>query len=242
MALLVVGKLCFAVVAVAVGWKLASELRREGGGLGLHALALAAIAIGGVGLIAIPIGQAMASSPLAFAGELGMQAGMVLLSVFVWRTFRAQGSLGAVAALTCIATLVGTFAWDVAAQASLIDYDAVLPSSHAYQVGVALPFLWSCVESAVLWSRGRRRLALGLADPEVVSRYLLWAFVTACFVSICILAILAALAHAAGEASLSGAAQGLRGLLYLAISVGIWRGVVARRKSGSEHEPAGAAA
>ena len=47
----------------------------------------------------------------------------------------------------------------------------------AYWIGFALrqaAITWLAVESFLYWSQGRRRLAMGLADPVVVNRFLLW--------------------------------------------------------------------
>jgi hypothetical protein len=226
--ILILGKLCFAAIGFAVGARLAGELRSQGG-MGLHAVALAAICVGGIGLAAIPIGQSLGDTPMgtsvALSGEWLMRAGMVLFCVFVWRTFRPEGLLGAIAAGGCAALLIGALIFDLLSQPSWAHYDYGLPSAALNQLSMALPFAWSCLESAALWGRARRRLALGLADPAVVRRYLLWWCAMLCFAVICILAIAAGAARHAGHDGLADGAQATRGLLFLGVTALAWIGV-----------------
>lgn len=223
-AILLLGKLSFAGVGVAVGWKLLGEFRHHGG-VGLHAVALAAIAMGGVGLVTIPIGEVADSLAIVLAGEVMVRIAMVLLCVFIARTFRPSSSLGTTGGSTCAALLLATLAWDVAAQPSMTEYDFALRSAQANQLSIALPFAWSALESAILFQRARRRLSIGLAEPVVVMRYALWVVATGGFVMICVLAALAGEAQRAGLPAWFDAAQGARGLLYVVASVSIALGI-----------------
>lgn len=234
--ILILGKLCFAAIGVAVGARLA----REGwsrGEMGLHGVALAAICVGGIGLAAIPIGQSLGDTPtgtgVALTGEWSMRAGMVLFCVFIWRTFRPEGLLGGCAAGGCAALLIGALVFDLRSQPSWAHYDYGLLSAQLNQLSVALPFAWSCLESGVLWGRARRRLALGLADPAVVRRYLFWWSAMLCFVLICLLAMAAGEAHDAGRNGLADAAQGARGILYLGVTALAWLGVFSSSRKTS---------
>jgi hypothetical protein len=226
--ILILGKLCFAAIGAAVGVRLAREARGRGE-MGLHAVALAAICVGGIGLAAIPIGQSLGATPagtgIALAGEWAMRAGMVLFCVFVWRTFRPRGLLGGAAAGGCAALLIGALVFDLLSQPSWADYDYGLLSAQLNQLSMAAPFAWSCLESGVLWTRARRRLALGLADREVVRRYLLWFLAMLCFAVICILAMAAGEARNAGHDGLADAAHATRGILFLAVTAVTWVGV-----------------
>jgi hypothetical protein len=239
--ILILGKLCFAAIAVAVGARLAREVRSQDA-IGLHALALAAICIGGIGLAIIPIGQSLGDTPtgagVVLTGEWSMRAGMVLFCVFTWRTFRPEGLLGVAVTGGCAALLVGALVFDILSQPSVAHYDYGLPSAQLSQLSIALPFAWSCFESGVLWDRARRRLALGLADPAVVRRYLAWWCAMLCFVLICLLATVAGGAHDAGRNGLADAAQAARGILYLAVAALAWLGFF----SSTRRTPAPAAA
>jgi hypothetical protein len=227
-AILILGKLCFAAIGIAVGARLARDLRSRGE-MGLHAVALAAICIGGIGLAAIPIGQSLGDTAtgtgVALTGEWAMRAGMVLFCVFIWRTFRPEGLLGGCAAGACAALLIGTLVFDLFSQPSWAHYDYGLLSAELNQLSMALPFAWSFVESGVLWGRARRRLALGLADPAVVRRYLLWWSAMLSLLLICLLATGAGEAREAGRNGLADAAQATRGILFLGLTALAWVGV-----------------
>jgi hypothetical protein len=228
---LTLGKLAFATMGVAVGVKLARQVREQGL-LGLHTIALAAIFVGGLGLVLLPLGEALASRAIAWLGEAGIRAGMLLLCCFIAETFRPT-PVGHAAAAACAVLLVGTVAWDLRAQPALDRYDYALPSSHANQVSIAIPFLWAACESARLWLLGRRRLALGLVDADVVRSYLIWSVATGCFVAICALAIGAGVASAEGADVVAEVAHALRGVLYGVITVGLWLGLFHRGRSGA---------
>ena len=233
--ILLVGKLVFASMGVAVGVSLAAQARREGGP-GLHTVALAAIAIGGLGLLAAPVADWLESPAIAVAGELAIRAGLLLLCAFIAGTFR-PGAAGLVAASGCGVLLLGSMGWDLFGQPSLLDYDYRRWSSHANQASVALPFAWSAGESMVLWMRARRRVALGLAEPEVVERFMLWAVTTTCFVAICGLAIVNGFALSRGAGEVAACAQATRGLLYVVIAGCIWRAIF---RSAPAAEPSAA--
>ena len=240
--ILIFGKICFYAMGLAIGWRLARDLRRAGG-RGLHALALAAIAIGGLGIVTNAFGELALSTRVALTGDLGIRSGVALLGVFVWKTFRRAESVGVVAVVACTASIYGTFLWDVLAQPSFVDYDYGRASAQASQVGFALPFVWTAIETGLVWTRGRRRLALGLADPLVVRSFFLWTLTTSAFVALCVLAIVAGQAQHAGLSSLAQAVHLLRGLLYLMISVTIGLGLFPKAPStdASAREPAAGA-
>ena len=239
--ILILGKLCFAAIGAAVGVRLAREARSQDA-IGLHALALAAICVGGIGLAIIPIGQSLGDTPtgtgVALTGEWSMRAGMVLFCVFIWRTFRPEGLLGVAAAGGCAALLIGALVFDLLSQSSVAHYDYGLLSAQLSQLSIAVPFAWSCLESGLLWGRARRRLALGLADAAVVRRYLVWWFAMLCFVLICVLAMAAGEARDAGRNGLADATQAARGILYLVVAALAWLGVF----SSARKAPAPAAA
>lgn len=226
------GKVAFAAIGVAVGWQLAAEARR-GEGMGLHTAALAAIGVGGLGLFAMPLANALDSEALSLGGEVAVRAAMLLLCLFIAGTFR-PGPLGFAAAGLCAALLIASLLWDVGGQSSLVRYDYTRWSSHGNQAAVAIPFVWSAAESAAAWRRARRRLRIGLEEPVVVERLLLWSLTSVCFVGICLLAICAGAASASGASAGAEFAQGLRGLLYLAITALVWRARFARRARREE--------
>jgi len=231
----VLGKIAFAAIGIAVGGQLVAEARR-GDGLGLHTVALAAVGVAGLGLLAMPLADALGSERLSLAGEVAVRAALLGLCFFVAGTFR-PGTAGLAAAAACAALLVGTLLWDVLAQPSLLRYDYTRPSSHANQLAVALPFAWSALESGAAWRRARRRVRVGLEDPRLAEHFLLWSLATACFVGICGLAVAAGLAEQAGAGRGADLAHGLRGVLYLAITGLVWRARFAGRAGRRSAEP-----
>jgi hypothetical protein len=231
MHMLTAGKLVFAAMAVAVGVRLARKARSHGF-WGLHSVALGAICVGGIGMLLEPLAEARGSLPLMIAAESGIRTGMFLLCFFIAATFRHTRG-GYAGASLCAVFLVAAIVWDLLAQPPTGAYDYGRISSHANQASIAIPFLWAALESRAHWVRGRRRVALDLADPLVVRTYLIWSVTTACFVGICALAIFAGVASAAGIEGPAAIAHALRGVLYLAVSAGIWLGLF--------HKPAPAA-
>lgn len=221
--ILTAGKLVFAAMGIAVGFKLAGTLR-ERGAFGLHTVALGAICTGGVGLLLMPLAQWLGSIPLNWLAEAGVRAGMLLLCVFIAGTFRPN-AVGWIAAALAGTFLVAAIAIDLRTQGALAHYDYTSWTSHANQLSIAIPFVWATLESATLYLRGRRRLQLGLADPVVVHGYLLWAITCASFVGICTLAIAGGLLSAAGHEGVAGYAHGLRGVLYFVLTTAIWLGL-----------------
>jgi len=224
--ILTIGKLAFAAMGLVVGARLAATARKQGA-FGLHTVALAAICIGGLGLMTMPLAQATSSLFGTIAAEAGVRAGMLLLCVFIAGTFRPTPT-GIAGATAAGAFLLGALVWDLRVQSVAAPYDYTQPSSHANQLSIAVPFLWASIESGVLWVRGRRRLQLGLADPVVVRSYGIWSVATACFVGICALAIFAGVTTSLGIPLLGDVAHALRGLLYFVISGAIWMGLIRR--------------
>jgi len=241
-AVLLIGKLAFGAVGLATGFKVLAMARAEGGA-GLHHLAAGCIFVGGLGLALNAGAHALGSGGLGravcIAGDLGVRGAMVGLAVFVWRVFRpgsgaARAGVGAIAAL-----LVGTFAWDLISQPDLLRHDDALPSAHATQLAVAIPFVWSSVEAWLQWSAARRRAALGMASLEAVRRFRLWGLATGAFVGVCALASGVAVARQAGAPDAMAAAQVARGLLYLAIVACVVQGLFrVPREAGHRGEDA----
>ena len=94
---LILGKLCFAAIGIAVGARLARDLWSRGE-VGLHAVALAAICVGGIGLAAIPIGQSLGDT----ATGTGVALGAVWPSAWrIPRSFDATCSGGAPCCASC---------------------------------------------------------------------------------------------------------------------------------------------
>jgi len=118
------------------------------------------------------------NSTILAAGLVALASSVVLLQAFTWRTFRPRSSAAlAFVVATAVAAFVvaGLFHHAVVTAQPHLDPVAV---HSPYSLGVRLLFevwyAWMGFESLLEWSRARRRLALGLSDPVVVNRFLLW--------------------------------------------------------------------
>ncbi len=232
--LLLLGKASFGLAGLGAGARLLG-MARAGHGRGPHAWAAGAVFVGGSGLVLCPLGQAYGDGPAGIAtvmvGDVAMRAGLVALCVFLWLVFRPESRIapGMVAGVGLL-LFASTF-WDWAAQPTWAGYDDRLAAAHAVQLTIALPFVWSCLETGSAWARCRRRVALGLSDAETAQRFLLWTVATASFIGICVLAIVAAELGRAGWEGPGALATGLRGVLYLVITGAAWRGFLAPSRS-----------
>lgn len=115
---------------------------------------------------------------LAQLGNAGLLLPCLCIVLFTWRVFRPGERWACCAALGLSLTTVGAHAM-VHWLAPLLGAPAAAPSAGVtYWIGTvarAFGFGWACSESLLYWSRARRRVVLGLADPLVCNRFLLWA-------------------------------------------------------------------
>jgi hypothetical protein len=174
--------LIFVVLGTAVGVRILLRARRSrslpelavGGALVSFAGVTQTFSIARVAL------EAQMSAPLAIALQLGATLGSSLsllgLYVFTWRVFRPDSRWAAL--LFAGGSALGL--WAGAAMAAISFYAVGVPpvltgrwialSAASY----AICFGWAAVESLLYHHRLRLRLRLGLADPLLVNRFLLW--------------------------------------------------------------------
>jgi hypothetical protein len=134
-------------------------------------------------LMLIGAGGAKAMPPATaesffFAGYALISIGVVLTYLFIWRVFRPRSGLSRVCViLAAIATLVTAHPIALPGmQQEGFEIPGILGSAlfwlgHALRVGVGL---WGTIEAGSYYLTLRRRLRLGLADPVVANRILLW--------------------------------------------------------------------
>jgi len=142
---------------------------------------LIAILILGVGTLAVGLGFVLqaafpGSAVATFPPIVGADVGMTALAIFTWQVYRpgsavAKGAVGLVV-LGMLAVLVDCVI--EGRNVTLESTPASLTSSSIY-VGV---MAWSALEALLYWRPMRRRQRLGLADPIVTNRVLLWAIAT----------------------------------------------------------------
>ena len=157
--------------------------------LGVRLLSLAArtrelpeLMIGGSFIIAGVIGYVimLAGNPSSGAvsaetaerlfsiGYAVIGVGVCCVYVFIWRTFRREATWAPWLAIAGILMVLGTSHDPVAV------LGANGPLFWLGLTGRVGAGIWGASESLLWWSRLRRRLALGLADPVVSNRFLLW--------------------------------------------------------------------
>lgn len=101
---------------------------------------------------------------------------VVALYVFTWRVFRPESRWAAL--LFAMGSALGL--WAGAAMAATSFYDAAVTPGLAgpwialSALSYAVCFGWAGIESLTYHARLRKRLRLGLADPLLVNRFLLW--------------------------------------------------------------------
>lgn len=150
--------------------------------------------------------------PVLALANLSVSAGVAFLGLFTWRVFRPRSGWAR------IAFTAGAAGLGVAFLGHLALGDFTQPGFRwltlAARIGV---YSWALAETLREYALARRRRALGLADPLVVNRFLLWGVGMA--------AILALWLHLAVTLAAGGggpAAWLVRSLLGLLCAVSLW--------------------
>lgn len=146
----------------------------------------------GRGIGALPEGWDV---PVHAAGALLISIAAALLGLFTWRVFRPDApwarrgfvALGALVLASLVASLTTPedFRSHVRTPRSA--------ASLVWLLARGVFFVWACREALHYWNAMRRRLALGLADPVVVNRFLLFGVWTAGMVGLWLNAVAARL-------------------------------------------------
>lgn len=174
--LIAVGFLAFFVVALVVGVRLVLLWTRT------RQLPELLIGVGVLGIGPVGFGASVAAMELEAAralyplimglGQAAVTAGVVCKLIFNWRVYHPESRwippfvqvAGALMVVVYVAELLGGFA-----DTMLVSWRFCVRS--AIQVGA---LLWGSGEALRYWTRMRRRVRLGLADPVVSNRFLLW--------------------------------------------------------------------
>ena len=113
-------------------------------------------------------------TPLNFAGRVCVIPYSVIFALFTWRVFRPDERWGAWLVWGTAILLVTGVGGSVMGG----DWEGFSISNSWFWlewVGYTLPFGWAGAEAFVQYRQARRRMPLGLCDPLVCNRYLLWA-------------------------------------------------------------------
>lgn len=116
--------------------------------------------------------------PLNFSGRVSWVVAITLIAIFTQRVFRSKERWGR----WIVHATVVLFITGVGGSAMSGDWEGFSPSSGWYWLefaGYVLPITWACVEAASEHLRARRRSKVGLCEPIVCNRLLLWAFFAA---------------------------------------------------------------
>jgi hypothetical protein len=172
------GLVIFAVISTVVGTRLVLLARRT------RQLPELLIGVGVLGIGPLGFGSSAAASmlgpsgspaalPLAVLGGIAAATGVAAKFLFNWRVYRPderwakQVALGGTA-ITLLALFVSLVFVGVR--------DGMEVPRWYLTRGVlqALCLLWGAAEAVLYWDKMKRRARIGLADPEVTNRFLLW--------------------------------------------------------------------
>jgi hypothetical protein len=107
---------------------------------------------------------------------LAIDSGMAMLGFFTWRVFR-PGLFGATVVATCTALLFLSFASDWVSGHYLGVQRSGFSMTADY-VGRFTLYGWASYEALRQYALARRRVRIGLLEPLVANRFLLWAIST----------------------------------------------------------------
>jgi hypothetical protein len=217
-----------------LGGRLLRRAQRSGGVperlLGLHLLL--AIGVGSL-LLTIATTSRYGSAPvsplvhvvLAIAGNLATIAGLMAALWFNYHVFH-EGQRGGrwvahvVTALMCATFVIYVFAGGMEPGGELYG-----PASWPYCGAMVLGDLWLISDALRFRGQLLRRLRLGLAEPLVVDRLLLWSIASLARVALVLIAPLTTVlfgSTTALRASLVSPMLGLSALLILGATVSLW--------------------
>jgi hypothetical protein len=167
------------VGSIVVGVRLILLHRRTGG--------LPELLLGGMLLLAVGVGYALMlatpriggswTGPLQMISTFATSLGFSLLFAFTWRVFQPrEGWARALAGAGMFALLVGVVRRCIhVATRGPVDITQEALVDLLLQGGtVVVAYAWTAWESLRYYGMMRRRVALGLADPTVCNRFLLW--------------------------------------------------------------------
>jgi len=125
-----------------------------------------------IGNPAAGTGMSVATSELLF--RLGISlvgVGVSCTYIFVWKTFRPGSSTARGLTFAGIACILGSLwaIWNGTIEEALLS-----PLNIFGEVVRMAGMVWGCTEALRYYASMKRRLALGLADPVVTNRFLLW--------------------------------------------------------------------
>jgi hypothetical protein len=168
----------FFAVSLVIGVRLLLLARRTGEMpellIGLAVLGIGPLGYGFSMLGFATLGRStITSATLQGSGFVAVFIGAAAQYLFVWYVFRRQARWARPLVYAAIVLMATAYVADIS-ENGLANRPFV---SFWFWGSMCLRLLvmaWSSVESLLYWRRMRRRLRLGLADPVVTNRFLLW--------------------------------------------------------------------
>jgi len=176
--LIIVGFVAFYLVSFAVGVRLLMLWMRT------YALPELLMGVGVLGLGPIGFGGSAVSAQLqssdpalaqivfAISGLAGL-SGAIATCLFNWLVFRPQSRVGMALTIAVGLSLLGIYAGRAISIGFVPDATARSTSNVQFAI-TAFALLWGAFESLRYWALMRKRSSLGLADPVVTNRFLMW--------------------------------------------------------------------
>jgi hypothetical protein len=141
-------------------------------------IGLAVLGIGPVGFglqaVAVTVEAPGLAEALATAGAVSVACGLWAKLLFNWLVYRRDSRI-ALAVCVALAVVVATHLLAQPMRGSFLNgaqsvsFGAVRGALQAAALG------WGAVEAVIFWGRLRRRSRIGLAEPALVNRFLMWA-------------------------------------------------------------------
>jgi hypothetical protein len=210
------GMSAFAVASLLVGVRLVLLSRRTGL-LPERMIGISLLLAGGLGSIFfVASGFAGGARWLVATLAIGLvNCGVAALGVFTWRVFRPT-LFGATLVASCGMLLLMSMIVDRAAGHYLGMGRSSFSVASDYG-GRLILYAWATAESLRQWILARRRVRLGLTDPLVANRFLLWSVATTAALGIWLHALAQEVAHRADTTESYLVASVLGGACALAI-------------------------
>jgi hypothetical protein len=142
--------------------------------IGVGVLGIGPLGFGLSMLALLPGLSTIWAATLVGCSFLALFIGAASQYLFAWYVFRMRDAWARPLCFAAIVLLAGAYAGDIL-ENGLIDR---VGGGAWFWLGVLLRvgvLGWNAAESFAYWLRMRRRLRLGLADPVVTNRFLLWA-------------------------------------------------------------------
>jgi len=177
MQLVWIGFAAFFVVSLGVGARLLALARRTRQApellIGLAVLGIGPVGFGLQTVASLPRAADFAEA-LAATGAAALALGIWAKLIFNWLVYRRRSSV-ALAFMLLLALAVAAHLLAQPLRGSFLDASRDIALGSARGALQALALGWGAGEAFAYWGSLRRRARLGLADPVLVNRFLMWA-------------------------------------------------------------------